>query len=250
MSENNTLKTKASKCQTKSKKTKKAKQRFRFDLEEIQQNPNSRSCEKLNIKNREFNNLKITNNIFVIKNIDDLEVLPLKDIHYIFSAWKSSNLMFDNFEKKILNKNDFEIMYETFEIKTKNEKAENELKNEEFWILYHEYLFKNNKIKSGDDFLKSINNAFSYLEFGCRLLLVYYLDKIKKIKPIIKDGKIEDKDEPYIDLLCTSVKNRIKKTKENLTSNIKIKKNNNQNCTNQNGSFYEYTPFRKKNRKK
>jgi hypothetical protein len=73
---------------------------------------------------------------------------------------------------------------------------------------------------------------------------------MKKIKPIIKDGKIEDKDEPYIDLLCTSVKNRIKKTKENLTSNIKIKKNNNQNCANQNGSFYEYTPFRKKNRKK
>jgi hypothetical protein len=250
MSENNTLKAKASKCQTKSKKTKKAKQRFRFDLEEIQQNPNSRSCEKLNIKNREFNNLKITNNIFVIKNIDDLQVLPLKDIHYIFSAWKSSNLMFDNFEKKILNKNDFEIMYETFEIKTKNEKAENELKNEEFWILYHEYLFKNNKIKNGDDFLKSINNAFSYLEFGCRLLLVYYLDKIKKIKPILKNGKIEDKDEPYIDLLCTSVKDRIKKEKENLTSDIKIKKNNNQNCANQYASFYEYTPFRKKNRKK
>ena len=69
MSENNTLKAKALKCQTKSKKTKKQKQRFRFDLEEIQQNPNSRSCEKLNVRNRDFHNLKITNNIFVIKNI-------------------------------------------------------------------------------------------------------------------------------------------------------------------------------------
>jgi len=247
MSENNTLKAKALKCQTKTKKTKKQKQRFIFDLEEIQQNPNSRSCEKLKIRDREFNNMKITNNIFVIKNIDDLEIVPLKDIRYIFSAWKSSNLVFENFEQKILNPNDFEIIYETFEIKTKNEKAENELKDEKFWILFHDYLFKNNKIKNGDDFLKSINNAFSYLEFDCRLLLVYYLDKIKKIKPILKNGNIEDKDEPYIDLLCPSVKNRIKKEKENLTSDIKIKKHNN---SNQKATFYEYTPFRKKNRKR
>jgi len=190
--------------------------------------------------------MKISNNIFVIKNIDDLEVLPLKDIRYIFSAWKSSNLIFENFEKKILNENDFKINYESFEIKTKNEKAENELKDEKFWILFHEYLIKNNKIKNGDDFLKSINNAFSYLDFNFGLLLIYYLEKIKKFKPILINGKVEDKDEPYIDMLCPSVKNRIKKEKEKMTSDIKFKKKENQN---KKVNFYEYTPFRKKKKK-
>ena len=244
MSENKAIKSKGLKSKPKSKK---AKQVFLFDLEDAKENKNSRSCEKLNMRNRDLYNMKITNNIFVIKSIDDLKVIPLKDIRYIFSAWKNSNLIFEKFEKKILNKNDFEIFYETFEIKTKNKKAENELKDEKFLILFIEYMIKNSKIKNGDDFLLCINNAFSYLEFDCRLLLIYYLDKIKKFKPILKNGIVEDKDEPYIDMLCTPAKNRIKQEKENLTSDIKIKKNN-QNSSNKN-TFYEYTPFRRKNKK-
>ena len=242
MSEKNVLKRKFAKCQT---KTKKAKPGYIFDMEKLY-SITSRSCEKLNIRNKEYNNMKISNNIFVIKNIDDLEVLPLKDIRYIFSAWKSSNLIFENFEKKILNENDFKINYESFEIKTKNEKAEIELKDEKFWILFHEYMIKNNKIKNGDDFLKSINNAFSYLDFNFGLLLIYYLEKIKKFKPILINGKVEDKDEPYIDMLYPSVKNRIKKEKEKMTSDIKFKKKENQN---KKVNFYEYTPFRKKKKK-
>ena len=133
---------------------------------------------------------------------------------------------------------------------TKNDKACDELKNEKFWILYMEYLKRNNKIKGKNDFLKIINLAFSYMEFDCRLLLVYYLDKIKKYNPILKeDGKIEDKDGPYIDLLDIHIKNRINKLKENLSSNIKINYKTAQKEKNKNGFFYEYTPFMKKNKK-
>ena len=39
------------------------------------------------------------------------------------------------------------------------------------------------------DFMRVINLAFSYIEFGTKLL-VYYLDKIKKYTPIIIDGKL------------------------------------------------------------
>ena len=101
MSENKALKSKGLKSKPKSKK---AKQVFLFDLEDAKENKNSRSCEKLNMRNRDLYNMKITNNIFVIKSIDDLKVIPLKDIRYIFSAWKNSNLIFEKFEKKILNK--------------------------------------------------------------------------------------------------------------------------------------------------
>ena len=119
-------------------------------------------------------------------------------MQYLYSAWKSSNLIFENFEKNILDKKNFEINFETFDITTKNEKACNELKNEKFWILYIEYLKRNSKIKETKDFLKIINLAFTYMEFDSQLLLVYYLDKIKKYNPIIDNGKIDKIDEPYI----------------------------------------------------
>ena len=252
MSENNIIKSNIFKCQTKSKKI---KQRFLFDLDAIDKQYNSHSQEKSITKEKtkeikEEKGLKVIHNVFKIRNIDDLEVIPLKNINYIYSAWKSSNLIFENFEKNILDKKNFEINYDTFEIMTKNDKACDELKNEKFWILYMEYLKRNNKIKGKNDFLKIINLAFSYMEFDCRLLLVYYLDKIKKYNPILKeDGKIEEKDGPYIDLLDIHIKNRINNLKENLSSNIKIKYKTAQKEKNKNGFFYEYTPFMKKNKK-
>ena len=247
MSVNNIIKSNIFKCPTKSKKL---KQRFLFDLDAIDKQYNSHSQEKSIIKDKleeikEEKSLKIIHNVYKIRNIDDLEVIPLKNIHYIYSAWKSSNLIFENFEKNILDKKNFEINYETFDITTKNEKACNELTNEKFWILYIEYLKRNNKIKDAKDFLKIINLAFSYVEFNIKLLLVFYLDKIKKYNPIIlKDGKIEDKDGPYIDLLDINVKNRINNLKENLSSNIKIRNFRHytyQKEKNRANFFYEYT---------
>ena len=258
MSEKNIIKSNLFKCHSKSKKT---KQRFLFDLDAIDKQYNSQSQEK-NVKkeeplkeekenkeskeNKEETGIKKINNVFRIRNIDDLEVIPLKNMCYMYSAWKSSNLIFENFEKNILNKKNFEINYETFDIKTKNEKACDELKNEKFWILYVEYLKRNNKIIDSKDFLKIINLAFSYIEYDSKLLLVYYLDKIKKYNPILSNGKIVDKDGPYIDLLDTRVKNRINNLKENLSSNIKIKNYTEQKERKRINHFYEYTPLKKK----
>jgi hypothetical protein len=228
-------------------KSKKYKFPFLTDIEEIAKRKeidkkyNSKSCEKKDIHYGDINNIKITNNIIEIKDLDDLKILPLKNINYIYSAWKSSNLIFENFEKKILNKKDFEIDYEKFDIKTKNEKACNEIKDEKFWILFSDYLIKNNKIKNTKDFLKLINNAFSNLDFNYKLLLYYYFDKIKKFNPIKKDGITENRDGPYIELLNKEVKSRIKMFRENLKSDIKIAPNHKYNLHN----FYEYTPFKK-----
>ena len=253
MSENNIVKSNIFKYTSKSKKK---KQIFRFDLDNIDKEFNINSStkiekgEKSEKTQKKDDENKPLNNAYKIKNIDDLKVIPLKNIYCLYSAWKSSNLIFENFEKNILDKKNFEINYDTFEIMTKNDKACDELKNEKFWILYTEYLKRNNKIKGKNDFLKIINLAFSYMEFDCRLLLVYYLDKIKKYNPILKeDGKIEDKDGPYIDLLDIHIKNRINNLKENLSSNIKIKYKTAQKEKNKNGFFYEYTPFMKKNKK-
>ena len=246
MSSKSILNTNFNKCQT---KTKKIKLPFLYDLEEIDKNYNwnSRSCDKKEIKNN-VNKIEIRkSNILFIDDIDNLEFLPLKNINYIFSAWKSTKLIEENFEKKILNKNDFEINYDTFDIKTKNSKACQELNDEKFWILYSEYLIKNNKIKNDKDFLKIINNAFSYLDCNCKLLIYYYFDKIKIFHPIIKDGKIEVKDEVYIDLLDNPVKSRIKYIRENLKSDVKI--NTNRKQYKNIHPFYEYTPIRKKYKK-
>ena len=243
MSEVNIYKSKKIKCKTKSKK------RFLFDLEKIENEYYSRSCDK-NEKNTTKNNNKMEltkNKIYVIKRIEDLKRFPLKNIQYIFSAWKSSNLINEVFEKKIINNSDFEINFENFEIKTKSEKASEELKDEKFWILFLEYLIKNNKIKTGNDFLKAINNAFSYLNFDCKLLTVYFLEKIKIFHPIAVGGGTEDKDGPYIELLDTPVKNRINNIKENLSSNIKLK---NISSKSKNAHyFYEYTPTPQKKKK-
>ena len=257
MSEKNLIKSNIFKCPSKQKKI---KQRFLFDLDAIDKQYNSHSQDKEEIKQKkeeknekeeENKDVIINKNAFKIKNIDDLDILPLKNMQYLYSAWKSSNLIFENFEKNILDKKNFEINFETFDITTKNEKACNELKNEKFWILYIEYLKRNSKIKETQDFLKIINLAFTYMEFDSQLLLVYYLDKIKKYNPIIDNGKIEDADGPYINLLDSRIKNRINSLKENLSSNIKIrqpKHNTYQKEINNKKFFYEYTPF-KKNKK-
>ena len=243
MSQNKQIKSSIFKYHTKSKKI---KQRFLFDLDDIdkQENIIQSSLDKTE-KEKENKNDKNEK----ISDMDNLEIIPLKNIYGIYSAWKSSNLIFENFEKKILDKKNFEIDYETLEIRTKNEKACKELRNEKFWILYCEYLKRNNKIKNYEDFIKIINLAFSYVDFQSKLLLVYFLDKIKKYNPIIKEGKIVEKDGPYIDLLEAQVKNKINNLKENLSSNIKIKHNTYQKEMNNLNYFDEFTPIRKKSRK-
>ena len=195
----------------------------------------SRSCEKLNIRNK---NIEIINKKYVIKNIDNLEVIPLKGIDYLYSAWKSSNLIDEKFKEVILNENDFEINYDSLELKTNNTKAE-ELKDERFWILYIEHLIKNNKIKNDKQFLQVINKAFSDLEYNFNKLIIYYLDKIKRFHPIEKNGKIIYKDNVYIDLLNDKVKRRINDIKKILNSGVKKNISNQGNKSNI-VNFYEF----------
>lgn len=251
MSQNKQIKSSIFKYHTKSKKI---KQRFLFDLDDKDdidkpENIIQSTLDKTEKENKNENGTTTINNNDKISDIGNLEKIPLKNIYYIYSAWKSSNIIFGDFEKKILDKKNFEIDYETFEIRTKNETACKELKNEKFWILYCEYLKRNNKIKNSEDFLKIINLAFSYIDLQTRILLVYYLDKIKKYNPIINEGKIEEKDGPYINLLEAQVKNKINNLKENLSSNIKIKHNTYQKEMNNLNFFDEYTPLRKKSKK-
>ena len=199
MSQSKQIKSSLFKYQTKSKKK---KQRFIFDLTEIDkrfhitQSKDKKYEEKENINENENYNIKI-DKIEKQCNINTQEIIPLKNS--IYKDWKKWNSISEEFEKELLDKKNYEINYDTFEIRTKNEKACEELKCEKFWILYSEYLKRNNKIKDAKDFMKVINLAFSYIEFGTKLL-VYYLDKIKKYTPIIIDGKLVEKDEPYIDL--------------------------------------------------
>ena len=225
-------------------KSKKIKIPYIYDFDEVKRQINSYSCDKKKTRNK----MEITNNIFEIENIDDLDILPLKNIDYILSAWKSSKLISENFEKKILNKKDFEIIYDKFDIKTKNENASKEINDEKFWILFSEYLIKENKVKNDEDFLKIMNNAFSNLDCNCSLLIYYYFDKIKQFHPIIKNGKIEVKDELYFELLDKNVKNKIKCDREKLKSDVKITSNRKINKNIQH-IFYEYTTTPKKFKK-
>ena len=258
MSENKQIKSNLFKCQTKSKKK---KQRFLFDLNEIDkrfhisQSKSKKQEEKENInENEKENKFEIENiNSKINKiekkcNINTQEIIPLKNNNDIYNDWKKWNSIFEKFEKELLDKKNYEINYDTFEIRTKNEKACEELKYEKFWILYSEYLKRNNKIKDAKDFMKIINLAFSYIEFGTKLL-VYYLDKIKKYNPIIIDGKLVEKDEPYIDLLDIHVQNKINNLKGNLSSNIKINHNTYQKEMRNLNDSDEFTPLSKKSKK-
>lgn len=248
MSQSKQIKSSLFKYQTKSKKK---KQRFIFDLTEIDkrfhitQSKDKNNEEKENINENENYNIKI-DKIEKQCNINTQEIIPLKNS--IYKDWKKWNSIFEEFEKGLLDKKNYEINYDTFEIRTKNEKACEELKCEKFWILYSEYLKRNNKIKDAKDFMKVINLAFSYIEFGTKLL-VYYLDKIKKYTPIIIDGKLVEKDEPYIDLLDIHVRNKIKNLRQNLSSNIKIKHNTYQKEMPNFNLNDEFTPFSKKCKK-
>ena len=248
MSQSKQIKSSLFKYQTKSKKK---KQRFIFDLTEIDkrfhitQSKDKKYEEKENINENENYNIKI-DKIEKQCNINTQEIIPLKNS--IYKDWKKWNSIFEEFEKELLDKKNYEINYDTFEIRTKNEKACEELKCEKFWILYSEYLKRNNKIKDAKDFMKVINLAFSYIEFGTKLL-VYYLDKIKKYTPIIIDGKLVEKDEPYIDLLDIHVRNKIKNLRQNLSSNIKIKHNTYKKEMHNFNLNDEFTPFSKKCKK-
>ena len=161
-------------------------------------------------------------------NFKNIKYITLDDISSLFGSWQYCSIIYKAFEEKLLKKNNFEIDKKTLEIKTKNHEAVKELYDQKFWILYIEYLIDKNYIMNEEQFLSVINEAFSYMDgkdkdndnkgYPCKLLINYFLEKIKKYSPSFHpDGSFDDNDETYISKLTKPASNLINKRK---TSNF------------------------------
>ena len=193
---------------------------------------NANFCEPLN-NNMELNmrapklytntdNNKIGENI--IKS-DNMNYIPLYNVSQLYENWKKLSITFDVFEGEVLKKDDFEIIPKTLEIKTKNAESCGKLKDQEFWILYIEYLINKSLLVNESQFISVINEAFSYIESNCTLLRIYYLLKIKKYSPcFLPDGSLDYRDEVYFNKLNKSTANLIKRQKGILSSNVVLKR--------------------------
>lgn len=163
-------------------------------------------------------NFDIKDNI----NFENIKYISLDNISSLFNSWQNCSVIYKAFEEELLNKNNFEIDTKTLQIKTKNHEAAKELYNQKFWILYTEYLIDKNYILNEEQFLSVINDAFSYMDgkdndnngYPCKLLINYFLEKIKKYSPNFQpDGSFDDRDETYISKLAKPASNLINKRK-------------------------------------
>ena len=157
-------------------------------------------------------------------NFENIKYISLDNISSLFDSWQNCSIIYKAFEEQLLKKNNFEIDTKTLEIKTKNHEAAKELYNQKFWILYIEYLIDKNYILNEEQFLSVINEAFSYMDgnnndndnkgYPCKMLINYFLEKIKKYSPSFQpDGSFDDNDETYISKLAKPAKNLINKRK-------------------------------------
>jgi hypothetical protein len=165
-------------------------------------------------------------------NFENLKYIPLNDTSSLFKAWQNSSVIYKVFEEKLLKKNNFEIDTKTLEIKTKNMESSQELNDQKFWILYVEYLIKNNYLTTEKQFLSVINEAFTYMGYDCTQLRTYYLQKIKKYSPcFLPDGNLDNSDDVYFKKLNKSTYNFIQNQKGVSSSNIKIRSTNKKKIT-------------------
>ena len=187
-----------------------AKNIIKINIRKVEKNPN--------IKNEDLNDAQ---------NYENYKFISLMDTSSLYNALQNSSLIYKIFEEKLLKKNGFEINKNTLEIETKNAESCQELKEQKFWILYAEYLIKNNLLVNEKQFLSVINEAFSYMESDCPQLRTYYLEKIKKYAPCyLSDGSLDESDDVYLNKLNKSAASFIKRQKEFINSNIKLKSNN------------------------
>ena len=126
-------------------------------------------------------NNKIKENI--IKS-DNMNYIPLYSVSQLYENWKIC-ITSDIFEDKVLKKDNFEIIPKTLELKTKNAESCGKLKDQEFWILYIEYLINKSLLVNESQFISVIYEDFSYMESNCTFLRIYYLLKIKKYSPCL-----------------------------------------------------------------
>jgi hypothetical protein len=121
-------------------------------------NNNNNALEKEKDKEKNLFNDNIENTT----NFENLKYIPLNDTSSLFNAWQNSSVIYKVFEEKLLKKNNFEIDTKTLEIKTKNMESYQELNDQKLWILYVEYLIKNNYLTTEKQFLfyfKKLNKS-------------------------------------------------------------------------------------------
>ncbi len=113
-------------------------------------------------------------------------------------------------------KEDFKVNYKTLKITMKSQYASEEIKRQEFWVLYIEYLTKKNILRTKEQLLSIINEAFSNIENNFAVLITYYLQKIKYYSPLYNsEGILEERDEPYLQLLDKNTLNFINQRRVN-----------------------------------
>ena len=134
------------------------------------------------------------------------------------------NNNFYKFLNNILTNKNFKIQNDN-SLKSKNEYGSYLLKNEKFWIIYIEYLFKYNKIKNIQNFLFIINFAFKFMTIEFDNLKNYYLNKCKNMFPIKnKNNKKSKKNLDYINLLNENTKTILNQHNIKTVQKINIKK--------------------------
>ena len=125
----------------------------------------------------------------------------------IYYSIKNIDKIYKSFEENIINNKNFSICSETYIIMSKNKEASEMMKRAEFWIIYLEYLFKLNKIKSREQFIKLIKEAFNFENNNDNeLLKKYYIEKIQIFFPFnVNNNNIIDQNK-YISLLDNKTK--------------------------------------------
>ena len=198
-------------------------------------NKNISNNQKINNKTNTAPLIKknITIKITKKSNIQTTKINSINNKPHLKESKKSSSDSFtecknpfslpENFEAVISDKFNYDVNYETLEIKAKNQSSTNRLKTSEFWINYCEYLIQKKILINKDQFLKIINTAFTFLDYdNCGLLITYYLVKIRNFCHIFTvEGFLEIKDEAYINLLSEPTKNFIN-NKKNLIEDVKL----------------------------
>ena len=168
------------------------------------------------IKNIQNNKKNKNNNNNNYKNKQIIDKLYDNIIYINNNFYKFLNNILTNKNFKIQNDNS---------LKSKNEYGSYLLKNEKFWIIYIEYLFKYNKIKNIQNFLFIMNFAFKFMTFEFDNLKNYYLNKCKNMFPIKnKNNKKKKKNLDYINLLNENTKIILKQHNIKTVQKINIKK--------------------------
>ena len=170
------------------------------NLLKLSSNNNNTLPQEKKLLNSPKKNLEFSSeNNFTLKP----NYLSLLSIYY---SIKNIDKIYKSFEENIINNQNFTIDPENYIIISKTKEASEIMKTSQFWIVYLEYLFKLNKIKTRDHFLRLIKEAFKFENNDNEILKKYYLEKIQIFFPLQENNSnVIDKNK-YISLLDNNSK--------------------------------------------